>query len=231
MDGLLLSDWLTVRGQTNTDLKPNPNIPGAFLKCPVDCRSRIPSIPNPPDWTKPKVWNTFGNRFYGCRPDIAAGSCYFLPPARRLIANPDGVQLVFYENEHDCGSAAVAFRYAIHGYNLPLGEALPFPDFSVFPGSDYLTGSDISNVEYTGSTGFQGRWRQAYHVANQPLAICNYNRFNDLPPPTSVAQEGGVGLVQRDAHGHPWRPFTFPRPFAVYSPNPSTVLNWRCPPK
>ena len=73
---------------------------------------------------------------YGCQFAPTAGRCYFLPPARRLIVNPDGVQLVFYDNELDFPNAALALRYALHGYGLepvsssfPEGANVPYPNF------------------------------------------------------------------------------------------------------
>jgi len=75
----------------------------------------------------------------------------------------------------------------------------------------------------TGVWSPQGMWAGAWRPPGQPLALCNYDRFNDLEPrpvKVSVVDQKTVVPADFDPYGHYWRPFTFPRPYAVYTGPP-----------
>ena len=163
---------------------------------------------------------------FGCTPQTASGSCMFFPPAVRLIANPDGIQLVLFDNDFDTQNAARAFELALHSYlAIPIGPASnTFPSFFANPSPSYVGGKPIERVAFLDQrTTAQGRWNPAYSAlsANPLLAatLCNYNRFNDLegqPGPEYVG-DFSIPAGTDDLFGNPWRSFTFPRRYAVYT--------------
>ena len=110
-------DLLTYPGQKSAAY-------GSYFTLPTGVLDRVKQALATGAWPAPLYDRCSGTDLSGAPAGYPPlGECQFIIPVRRLIVNPDSIQLVIYDNENDWSSAGLAAKYAILGAQFVAGQA------------------------------------------------------------------------------------------------------------